>query len=75
MRDSTLRGTHARSGSRALAASPEFPTLVVGDLSFISLTMVLPPLVGAVGLEADYVLLVKPQFEVGRTGNPGGHRA
>lgn len=48
--------------------SPEFPTLVVADLSFISLTMVLPPLVEAVGLGADYVLLVKPQFEVGRTG-------
>jgi 23S rRNA (cytidine1920-2'-O)/16S rRNA (cytidine1409-2'-O)-methyltransferase len=43
-------------------------TLVVADLSFISLTTVLAPLVGAVGLDADYVLLVKPQFEVGRTG-------
>ncbi|WP_150306997.1 TlyA family RNA methyltransferase [Planctomonas psychrotolerans] len=44
------------------------PTLVVGDLSFISLTLVLPPLVSTVGLEADYVLLIKPQFEVGRGG-------
>jgi 23S rRNA (cytidine1920-2'-O)/16S rRNA (cytidine1409-2'-O)-methyltransferase len=44
------------------------PSLVVGDLSFISLTLVLPPLVSAVGLGADYVLLVKPQFEVGRGG-------
>jgi 23S rRNA (cytidine1920-2'-O)/16S rRNA (cytidine1409-2'-O)-methyltransferase len=44
------------------------PTLVVADLSFISLPTVLPALVGTVGLEADYVLLVKPQFEVGRTG-------
>jgi 23S rRNA (cytidine1920-2'-O)/16S rRNA (cytidine1409-2'-O)-methyltransferase len=41
---------------------------VVGDLSFISLTLVLPPLVAAAGREAEYVLLVKPQFEVGRTG-------
>ena len=48
--------------------TPEFPTLVVADLSFISLPIVLPPLVAAVGLEADYVLLVKPQFEVGRSG-------
>lgn len=47
---------------------PEPPSLVVGDLSFISLTLVLPPLVSAVGLGADYVLLVKPQFEVGRGG-------
>jgi len=46
----------------------EPPTVVVGDLSFISLTLVLPPLVSAVGLGADYVLLVKPQFEVGRGG-------
>lgn len=43
-------------------------TLVVADLSFISLTTVLPALVATVGLEADYVLLIKPQFEVGRTG-------
>ncbi|MEP6480871.1 MAG: TlyA family RNA methyltransferase [Rhodoglobus sp.] len=46
----------------------QHPTLVVGDLSFISLTTVLPALVRTVGLAADYVLLVKPQFEVGRTG-------
>ncbi|MCU1529571.1 MAG: hemolysin, partial [Frondihabitans sp.] len=42
--------------------------LVVGDLSFISLPIVLPALVETVGLGADYVLLVKPQFEVGRQG-------
>jgi 23S rRNA (cytidine1920-2'-O)/16S rRNA (cytidine1409-2'-O)-methyltransferase len=48
--------------------SPEFPTLVVADLSFISLTLVLKPLRDAVDPAADFVLLVKPQFEVGRTG-------
>nr|WP_240977360.1 TlyA family RNA methyltransferase [Planctomonas sp. JC2975] len=42
--------------------------LVVGDLSFISLTLVLPPLVETVGRDAEYVLLIKPQFEVGRAG-------
>ena len=42
--------------------------LVVADLSFISLTTVLPALVATVGVEADYILLIKPQFEVGRTG-------
>ncbi len=42
--------------------------LVVADLSFISLTTVLPALVATVGVAADYILLVKPQFEVGRTG-------
>jgi len=37
-------------------------------LSFISLTMVLQPLRDAVDVHADFVLLVKPQFEVGRGG-------
>jgi 23S rRNA (cytidine1920-2'-O)/16S rRNA (cytidine1409-2'-O)-methyltransferase len=46
----------------------EVPTLVVADLSFISVTQVLPALVQTVGLGADFVLLIKPQFEVGRTG-------
>ena len=40
--------------------------LVVADLSFISLTVVLPALIGVVAPEADLVLMVKPQFEVGR---------
>jgi 23S rRNA (cytidine1920-2'-O)/16S rRNA (cytidine1409-2'-O)-methyltransferase len=42
------------------------PDLVVGDLSFISLAMVLPAVAGVVGPGADLLLLVKPQFEVGR---------
>ena len=40
---------------------------MVADLSFISLTTVLPALVATVGLDAEYLLLIKPQFEVGRT--------
>ena len=47
-------------------ALPYAPDLVVGDLSFISLVKVLPALVGVAESEADLVLLVKPQFEVGR---------
>ncbi len=46
----------------------ELPDLVVADLSFIGLPTVLPALVATVGLGADFVLLIKPQFEVGRTG-------
>jgi 23S rRNA (cytidine1920-2'-O)/16S rRNA (cytidine1409-2'-O)-methyltransferase len=46
----------------------ERPELVVADLSFISLTTVLPALQSVATPEADFVLLVKPQFEVGRTG-------
>ena len=40
--------------------------LVVGDLSFISLTLVLPALLGLTRPDGDLVLMVKPQFEVGR---------
>jgi 23S rRNA (cytidine1920-2'-O)/16S rRNA (cytidine1409-2'-O)-methyltransferase len=42
------------------------PELVVADLSFISLTLVLPALVSCAAQEADFVVMVKPQFEVGR---------
>jgi len=40
--------------------------LVVADLSFISLTLVLPALAAVSKPEADFVIMVKPQFEVGR---------
>jgi 23S rRNA (cytidine1920-2'-O)/16S rRNA (cytidine1409-2'-O)-methyltransferase len=40
--------------------------LVVGDLSFIPLGLVLPALVRCSAPDADLVLMVKPQFEVGR---------
>jgi 23S rRNA (cytidine1920-2'-O)/16S rRNA (cytidine1409-2'-O)-methyltransferase len=45
---------------------PYPPDLVVGDLSFISLRLVLPALAGCAAPDADLVLMVKPQFEVGR---------
>lgn len=41
--------------------------LVVGDLSFISLRLVIAPLVSVCQPGADMVLLVKPQFEAGRS--------
>lgn len=44
------------------------PEIVTGDLSFISLTLVLPAIAAVIGADAHIVLLVKPQFEVGRTG-------
>jgi 23S rRNA (cytidine1920-2'-O)/16S rRNA (cytidine1409-2'-O)-methyltransferase len=40
--------------------------LIVGDLSFISLRLVLPALVACLEAGGDLLLLVKPQFEVGR---------
>jgi 23S rRNA (cytidine1920-2'-O)/16S rRNA (cytidine1409-2'-O)-methyltransferase len=39
---------------------------VVADLSFISLTQVIPAAAGAFG-PSSWIVLVKPQFEVGRT--------
>ena len=40
--------------------------LIVADLSFISLTLVMPALAAVSKPDADYLLMVKPQFEVGR---------
>ncbi|MBT2389509.1 TlyA family RNA methyltransferase [Streptomyces maoxianensis] len=40
--------------------------VVVGDLSFIPLALVLPALVRCAAPDADLVLMVKPQFEVGK---------
>jgi 23S rRNA (cytidine1920-2'-O)/16S rRNA (cytidine1409-2'-O)-methyltransferase len=46
--------------------------IVVGDLSFISLTLVIPALSGVTVAGGDLVLMVKPQFEVGRERIPDG---
>jgi len=46
------------------------PTLVVMDVSFISATLVLPPVLAAAPTLTEAVVLVKPQFEAGR-GNIG----
>ncbi|MFI6684712.1 TlyA family RNA methyltransferase [Streptomyces sp. NPDC050485] len=40
--------------------------VVVGDLSFIALGLVLPALVRCAAPDADLVLMVKPQFEIGK---------
>ena len=48
------------------------PDLIVGDLAFISLELVLPAVAAVAAPDADIVLLVKPQFEVGRTAVRGG---
>jgi len=42
------------------------PDLVVNDVSFISLTKVLPATLGLAGRPARLVALIKPQFEAGR---------
>jgi len=45
---------------------PYRPDLVVADLSFISLATVLPALASVATPDADFALMVKPQFEVGK---------
>jgi 23S rRNA (cytidine1920-2'-O)/16S rRNA (cytidine1409-2'-O)-methyltransferase len=57
-------GVNVRSLVRGDIDPP--PTLVVADLSFISLTLVLEALVDVADADADLLLMVKPQFEVGR---------
>lgn len=58
---------------RHLGSLPEPMDLVVGDLSFISWTLVLPVVARLLALDGDAVLLVKPQFEVARGSvGPGG---
>ena len=44
----------------------ELPELVVSDLSFISLRTVMPALCSVSTPDADLLLMVKPQFEVGK---------
>ncbi|MBT2503814.1 TlyA family RNA methyltransferase [Curtobacterium sp. ISL-83] len=67
----SVEGVNARNLTAddysALDSAATDTSLVVGDLSFISLRMVLPALAAAVPAD-EYVLLVKPQFEVGRSG-------
>jgi len=70
-RVAVVEGTNARNLTRAdylaLDGTAAETSLVVGDLSFISLRLVLPALAEAVPAD-EFVLLVKPQFEVGRGG-------
>ena len=57
-----------RTNARALRSGdlPYPPDLVVADVSFISLTKVLPAVLAATADSWDCLAMVKPQFEVGR---------
>lgn len=50
----------------------EAPELIVADLSFISLELVIPAMLSVSAPHTEFVLLIKPQFEVGRLGVSGG---
>lgn len=71
-----VEGFNVRNLSAQTLASAsgvaERPQLVTGDLSFISLTYVLAAVRDTMAQTADVVLLIKPQFEVGRTAVKGG---
>lgn len=67
-RVTAVEGVNARvlDASAWGAASPAQPQfdLIVGDLSFISLTLVLPALVPLLAATGELLMLVKPQFEL-----------
>jgi 23S rRNA (cytidine1920-2'-O)/16S rRNA (cytidine1409-2'-O)-methyltransferase len=63
-RVTVLDRTNVRDLTAEMVGAPV--GLVVADLSFISLTTVLPALVAVAADDGDLVLMVKPQFEVGR---------
>lgn len=58
-----IERTNARNLQPTLLPRP--PSVVVADVSFISLTLLLPPITRVSAEDADALLLVKPQFEVG----------
>ena len=51
---------------------PEVPEIAVTDVSFISLKLILPPIVKVLAPGGLIVALIKPQFEVGKGKAPGG---
>lgn len=53
---------------RTVQTLPEAPQLAAADVSFISLTQVLPAIVRLLTPGVGIIALIKPQFEVGREG-------
>jgi 23S rRNA (cytidine1920-2'-O)/16S rRNA (cytidine1409-2'-O)-methyltransferase len=61
-----------RTNARTLTQLPFAPELVVCDVSFISATKALPPVLALARPGWEAVVLVKPQFEAGRANVPKG---
>jgi len=55
-----------RTNARSVDSLPFPPSLIVIDVSFISLTKVLPSVLALADEQFDCLAMVKPQFEVGR---------
>jgi 23S rRNA (cytidine1920-2'-O)/16S rRNA (cytidine1409-2'-O)-methyltransferase len=66
LRDDPRVDVRERTNARDLAPLPQPVDLVVMDVSFISVTTVLPALLPSVRAGGDLLVLVKPQFEAGR---------
>lgn len=68
LRDDPRVTVMERVNARALepGSLPYAPSLAVADVSFISLTKVLPAVLACCAGEFDALVMVKPQFEVGR---------
>jgi len=62
-RVTALEGVNARHLDAAALPVPRFG-VIVGDLSFISLTLVLPALAPLLADDGELLMLVKPQFEL-----------
>ncbi len=56
-----------RTNARALTELPFAPDLVVCDVSFICVTTALPPVLALAAPGWEALVLVKPQFEAGRS--------
>jgi 23S rRNA (cytidine1920-2'-O)/16S rRNA (cytidine1409-2'-O)-methyltransferase len=67
-RVTVMEGVNARH----LTELPYPPELITADVSFISLSQVLPPVLRLAASGWEAVVLVKPQFEAGRTEVKGG---
>ena len=63
-----------RVNARFLTADdlPWIPHGVTADVSFISLTLILPAVTAVASPDADFLLLVKPQFELDKGQVPAG---
>jgi 23S rRNA (cytidine1920-2'-O)/16S rRNA (cytidine1409-2'-O)-methyltransferase len=65
-RDSRVKQIKANARSLRPEQIPEPAGLVTVDVSFISVAKVLPAVVAASGPNAEFLILVKPQFELDR---------
>jgi len=61
-----------RTNARELTALPFAPSLIVCDVSFISVRAALPPALRLARQGWEALVLVKPQFEAGRAAAPKG---